>query len=61
MKYVSGEQMRILASNLYYLEEQFHMEIPDISIIDGKVEIICIMPGSVKVINDISFPVFARD
>lgn len=61
MKYVSGEQMRILASNLYYLEEQFNMELPDISIIDGKVEIICIMPRSMEMINNISFPVSARD
>jgi len=61
MKYVSGEQMRILASNLYYLEEQFNMEIPDISIIDGKVEIVCIPPKSMKMINDITFPVLARD
>ena len=60
MRYVSGERMRILAINLYYLEEQFNMNIPDISIIGDKVEITCIAPSCDKMI-DISFPVLARD
>ena len=53
MNYVSGDKLRTLTDNLYYLEESFNMDIPEVSITGDDVTIFSILPPIEKRIDTI--------